>query len=221
MEARGFWENVLMPCVMWAFFVGPGFLANRDRPRLFAAGGGAGNLIRREAYEALGGHETLRDSVVDDVRLALAAKRAGFRTRAVRAEDRASVRMYEGFREVCDGFTKNIAYCFSGPLGLLLALVTAATIVFAVAPPAVLLAAAAGIPVAADDVVLAGAATAILLGTRLLLAAVLGDPFWPSLTHPLMVFVWAGIIGRSLYYRIVRRRLSWRGREFDARAARF
>jgi chlorobactene glucosyltransferase len=221
MESRGFWENVLMPYVMWAFFAGPGFLANRDRPNLFAAGGGAGNLIRRKAYEAIGGHERLKDSVVDDVRLAFAARAAGFRTRAVRAEDRVSVRMYEGFREVCDGFTKNIAYCFEGLLGLLLALVTAATIVFAVAPPAVLLAAALGIPVAPGDLALAGAATTLMFVTRLLLAAFLGDPLWPSLTHPLMVLVWAGIIGRSLYYRIVRRRLSWRGREFDARAARF
>jgi len=36
-----------------------------------------------------------------------------------------------------------------------------------------------------------------------------------------MSAVWAGIIGRSFFYRIVRRRLSWRGRDFDARGARF
>ena len=36
-----------------------------------------------------------------------------------------------------------------------------------------------------------------------------------------MGLVWTGIIGRSFYHRFVRRRVSWRGREFDAREARF
>jgi chlorobactene glucosyltransferase len=221
MEARGFWENVLMPYVLWSMFAGPGFLTNMDRPRLFAAGGGAGNMIRREAYARIGGHEALKNSVVDDVHLAFAAKKAGLRTRAARAEHRISVRMYRGFREVMDGFTKNIAYCFNGAVGVLLGLVTLLTVVFAVVPPVALLSALAGVPIPPGDVVRAAAAAALMLATRLLLASAFGDPLWPSLTHPLMVTVWAGIIGRSLYCRVVRRKLSWRGRDFDARAARF
>ena len=35
-EARGFWENVLMPYLAVSLFFGPAFLANRDRPRWFA-----------------------------------------------------------------------------------------------------------------------------------------------------------------------------------------
>lgn len=221
MEAEGFWENVLMPYVIGSFFFGPGFLANRDRPRWFAVGGGAGNLIRREAYRRIGGHEALKNSVVDDVRLAFAAKGAGLRTRAVRAEDRVSVRMYRGFGEVWDGFSKNIAYCFNGAVGALLLLLTAATILFAVGPPIVLLAALARAPVPSGDLGLAAAATGLMFATRLALATAIGDPLWPSLTHPFMAAVWAGIIGRSFYDRFVRKRLSWRGREFDARAARF
>jgi chlorobactene glucosyltransferase len=221
MEAQGFWENVLMPYVIGAFFFGPGFLANLDWPRWFAVGGGAGNLIRREAYERLGGHEALKNSVVDDVRLAFAARRAGFRTRAVRAEDRVAVRMYRGFSEVWDGFSKNMAYCFNGAVGVLLALLTALTTLLAIAPPLVLLARLAGAPVTPRDVGLAAAATALMVATRLAVAVALRDPLWPSLTHPFMVAVWAGIMSRSFYYRIVRKRLTWRGREFDARDASF
>src|SRR6266851_642380 len=79
-EARGFWENVLMPYLGVSLFFGPAFLANRDRPKWFAIGGGTGNLIRRRAYDAVGGYDALRDSVVDDVHLAWKVKRAGFRT---------------------------------------------------------------------------------------------------------------------------------------------
>ncbi|MGH9398877.1 MAG: glycosyltransferase, partial [Thermoanaerobaculia bacterium] len=114
MEAEGFWESVLMPYVLGAYFGGIGFLANMDRPRWAAAGGGAGNLIRRSAYDAVGGHAALKDSVIDDVHLALKTKRGGFRTRAVRAEDRVSVRMYRGLAGVVNGFTKNIAYALNG-----------------------------------------------------------------------------------------------------------
>ena len=221
MEGRGFWENVLMPYVIGSFFLGTGFLANFDWPRWFAVGGGAGNLIRRGTYQRLGGHEALKNSVVDDVRLAFAARGAGFRTRAARAEERIRVRMYRGFREVWNGFSKNTAYVFNGAIGVLLLLLTAVLMAAAIVPPAVLLAGAAGLPVRPGNLGLAAGAFAMLLADRALIAAALRDPVWPSLFHPFMAAVWAGMIGRSLYYRIVRRTLTWRGREFDARAARF
>ncbi len=46
---------------------------------------GGFNLIRREAYELLGGHEALRLEIVDDLYLAVLANRAGARTRVLRA----------------------------------------------------------------------------------------------------------------------------------------
>ena len=220
-EAEGFWENVLMPFLIGAFYGGLGAFANVRRPRWVALGGGAGNLIRRSAYEAIGGHEALKASVIDDVALALAAKRAGFATAAARAEDRVSVRMYHGFREVCAGFTKNIAYAYNGWVGGLLFFLTAAWFILALAPPVFLLLALAGVPVAPRDVALAVAGTALPMLARAILAAAVGDPIWPAVTHPIMAAVWAGIGSRSLYQRVVRRRLTWRGREFDARGASF
>ncbi|MGH9400355.1 MAG: hypothetical protein ACRD00_08290, partial [Thermoanaerobaculia bacterium] len=221
MEAEGFWESVLMPYVLGAYFGGVGFLANMDRPRWAAAGGGAGNLIRRSAYDAVGGHAALKDSVIDDIHLALKTKRAGFRTRAVRAEDRVSVRMYRGFAGVVNGFTKNIAYALNGLLGAVLIALTAVITVFWVVPPIVLAAALFGAPVAPRDALVAAAAYALVVAARLAAASVLRDKLWPAVTHPIMAAIWAFIFARSLYQRIVRRRLVWRGREFDARSARF
>jgi chlorobactene glucosyltransferase len=220
-EAEGFWENVLMPFLIGAFYGGLGAFANHRRPRWFALGSGAGNLIRRSAYDAIGGHEALKASVIDDVALALRTKRAGFRTCAARAEDRVSVRMYHGFREVCAGFTKNIAYAYNGWLGALLFFLTSAWFVLALVPPVFLLLTLAGVRAAPRDVALAAAGTALPMLARVLLAAAVRDPLWPALTHPIMAAVWAGIATRSLYQRVVRRRLMWRGREFDARDASF
>ncbi len=129
--------------------------------------------------------------------------------------------MYHGFREVCAGFTKNIAYAYNGWLGALLFFMTSAWFVLALAPPVFLLLALAGVPMAPRDVALAGVGTALPMLARAILAAAVGDPIWPAVTHPIMAAVWAGIGSRSLYQRVIRRRLTWRGREFDARRASF
>jgi chlorobactene glucosyltransferase len=220
-ETVGFWEGALMPYLLNALFLGPGFLANSDRFRKIAAGGGAGNLVRRAAYEQIGGHAAIRDSVIDDIHLALRVKGAGLRARVVRAEKDVSVRMYRGFAEVCDGFTKNVAYAFSGPFGLWFGIQSVVGIFLTVLPVVVLFAAALGASVSSSDVFWAGAGYGLFVLAQAALAIALGRSLWPSLTHPIMATVWAGILCRSFYHRIIRRRLTWRGRQFDARDARF
>src|SRR5687768_11277638 len=54
---------------------------NRDRPGAHL-GIGAFNLVRTSAYRACGGYETLRLTIVDDIKLGLLLHRAGRRTRA-------------------------------------------------------------------------------------------------------------------------------------------
>lgn len=217
---RGFWENVLMPYLGESVFLGLGFLA-RVRRVPIAMGAGAGNLIRRRTYDAVGGHSALRDSVIDDVRLAVTVKRAGFRVAAYRSEDRVFVRMYRGFRGVWNGFTKNVAYVYNGTVGVVLFALTLLMLAVSIAPAAVLGAAALGAAIPRTDVVLAAAVFAAGVVLRFALAAVLGAPLWPAPAHPIMTAVWAGLMGRSLFHRFIRRRLTWRGREFDARRARF
>lgn len=55
-------------------------LANRDSSRR-KVGIGAFNLVRADAWRAIGGHQSLAYEVVDDLRLGLNLRRAGFRTR--------------------------------------------------------------------------------------------------------------------------------------------
>jgi hypothetical protein len=55
--------------------------ANRDRAGAYF-GIGSFNLVRADAYRAMGGHEPLRLEIVDDMKLGLLLRRAGGRTRA-------------------------------------------------------------------------------------------------------------------------------------------
>jgi chlorobactene glucosyltransferase len=219
-ENRGFWENVLLPFLAVAVFLGFGFLARFRRVPL-AMGAGAGNLVRRRAYEAVGGHAAIRMAVVDDVRLAVVTKRAGLRVAAFRAEDRVAVRMYRGFRQVWDGFTKNVAWAYSGAGGVALFALTVLLLAVAIAPAAVLLAASVGAPVPSADVRLAAALFAASILVRAVLARALQGPIWPAGTHALMAAVWTGIIGRSFYWKLVRKEVLWRGRRYDAAGAGF
>jgi chlorobactene glucosyltransferase len=221
LEMRGFWENVLLPYLSVGVFLGLGFAATIRWFRGLALGAGVGNLVRRRAYDAVGGHAALRNSVVDDVHLAIAIKRCGFRVGLLRADDRIAVRIYRGFRGVWNGFTKNVAWAFPGAGGAFLFALTVVLLVVSIAPAGTLLAAAAGIPIAQRDLTLAGAVFAGCILLRAALAATLRDPLWPAVTHPIMAAVWAGLLGRSLFHRFVRKRLTWRGREYDARRARF
>jgi chlorobactene glucosyltransferase len=66
-------------------------------------------LVTRDAYDAVGGHDAVRAEVVEDLRLAQELTRAGFRFAVRGAGDALSTRMYTSFREIVEGWTKNLA----------------------------------------------------------------------------------------------------------------
>ncbi|HEX6088119.1 MAG TPA: glycosyltransferase family 2 protein [Thermoanaerobaculia bacterium] len=211
-EMRGFWEHVTLPNLsVFAFTFLPLWLANRSRIVHLAIGGGPGNLVRRDAYLAAGGHEALQGAVVDDVGLARLMRRDGHRTEVVRAEKYASVRMYHGLREIVDGFTKNSFAVFDyNYVVALLTLPLAA--IFHLLPFAVAL--------IGNRVSLATVALIVL--TRLLLFRSFGYSLLNALLgHPPMIVMWCVILVRSIWRTGIRRRVHWRGRTYDAGRTKF
>ncbi|HET9795364.1 MAG TPA: glycosyltransferase family 2 protein [Thermoanaerobaculia bacterium] len=208
LETRGFWEGVVMPNIYALLYLGPGFVTQIDRVKAFAGGSGSGNLVERRGYEASGGHAAIRDAVIDDLGLAISMKRAGKRTRAFPAYDDVRVRMYRGFREAFDGFSKNVAYLGPPVPALILPL---AMFVLAAAPWLVL-----ALPASSLAKAFAAAAIAATLLGRVAVARVTRTPVWSALFHPLMIGVWTGIAMRSWYRRVVRRQVIWRGRTLAA-----
>jgi chlorobactene glucosyltransferase len=209
---RGFWEHVVMPSLAVAAFTFlPVWLTNHTRLRLLAVGGGPGNLVIRDDYVACGGHAALKDAVVDDIALARLMRQRGLRTEFVRADEHVSVRMYEGLREIVEGFTKNAfaAFNYSYIVGAGAALLAP---VFHVLPFVVAL---TGNPIALTTVALIAIARVILFRSLRynLVNAVLG--------HPLMIATWFWILLRSMWLTGVRRKLLWRGRTYDAGGTRF
>ena len=76
-----------------------------------AAANGQYLLIRREVYEAIGGHAAVATAILEDVELAKRAKQAGHRL-CFRFSEVVSTRMYRSFGEMWEGWTKNLALLF-------------------------------------------------------------------------------------------------------------
>jgi hypothetical protein len=79
---------------------------NQDKPKSYF-GMGAFNLIDRLTYGRCGGHEALRLTVVDDVRLGLLVRRAGGRTRAFIGGDDVECQWGHTAREMVRLMEKN------------------------------------------------------------------------------------------------------------------
>lgn len=74
-----------------------------------AAANGQWIAFTREAYRRIGGHESVRNRVVEDVELSRRAKRLGIRTLVLSGAALISCRMYTSTREVWEGFSKNLS----------------------------------------------------------------------------------------------------------------
>jgi glycosyltransferase involved in cell wall biosynthesis len=106
MRCETFWEGVVQPlgsiALMQSF---PLLLVNNDRSPL-AFANGQYLLIRRDAYEAAGGHRAVRDRFVEDIGLATRVKRLGLPIRVALARGIGSTRMYASLGQLVRGWSR-------------------------------------------------------------------------------------------------------------------
>ena len=107
----GFWERLILPHIFALITLRylPLERVNRTRNPRNVIANGQFILIRRDAYEEIGGHEALRDEVVEDQRIAQRLVSAGRRIFIAHAESMMETRMYRSLRGIIEGWTKNLA----------------------------------------------------------------------------------------------------------------
>ncbi len=100
-------EKILLPYAFALYFTGVNTGAvNARRPTQWLANGQC-LLVRRDAYQRLGGHAAVASSVIEDVALAKLAAERSIHARVTRAEHMGNVRMYDSFQAIWRGFQKN------------------------------------------------------------------------------------------------------------------
>ena len=119
-EVHGFWEGAVMPVIFAELAVSyqPSWVS--DPRSSAAAANGQYILITREAYDAIGGHGAVSDSLLEDVALAKAVKASGRKIFFRFGGDAVRTRMYRSFAQLREGWTKNLALLFPSPIRLAL-----------------------------------------------------------------------------------------------------
>jgi glycosyltransferase involved in cell wall biosynthesis len=108
-DAVGTAERIVLPLAASAFLtlVPPHQVPNPRHPAF--CGVGAFTLVRRTAYDAVGGHAAAPLEAIDDMMLARRVKGAGFLNRVAQGGPDLHLRMYHGLTELVRAMRKNSA----------------------------------------------------------------------------------------------------------------
>jgi glycosyltransferase involved in cell wall biosynthesis len=190
-------QRLVQPLLQWSWLTFlPLWVAERSSNPLLSAGNGQFLVVRREAYEAAGGHAAVRDQVLEDIALVRQVKAAGFPAAMADGTDIATCHMYADDAEMIAGYTKSLHDAFDVPVVVLLAVLYLSPLVAVWhrrTRSAALLAYAAAV---------AG---------RVLVARRTGQRSVDALAHPASIAALVGLYANSV---LARRRgtLMWRGR---------
>jgi chlorobactene glucosyltransferase len=110
-EMKTFWERLIQPQVFLALQSRVGDLRNMCRTRLTwnAMANGQFIMTSRAAYEQVGTHEVVHDTVAEDVALAQTYVRKGLDIFLLHAAEYMSTRMYRSLHDIIAGWSKNLA----------------------------------------------------------------------------------------------------------------
>jgi len=215
LEARTFWERVVQPPAgaIMVFWFPP---AKVNDPRSSVAyANGAFMLMPRAVYDRVGGHAQIRTALNEDMQLARRVKQSALRLRVIPGGGLYTVRMYTGFWQIWNGWSRIFYGCF-GSWSRLIGSAVFLSVFSLLAPLSLLLSPLAG----SAGPAIALAAGAALLGQQTVLwrfYRLCAMPSWWAVTYPLGAAVcWAMTINAMT--RLLGVRTSWRGTIYQRRA---
>ncbi len=222
-DCLSFWERVFMPVFGWFMLVAMPVERVNNPARRAALGVGGFFLMKADVLRRLGGYGAVRGEVAEDLRLAETLKRAGARLRLEYGMDLLRTRMQTNFREIWEGFTKNL---FAGAkFSLWQATAGAASVVvFAVAPLPVAVVCAVLIMVAGVEgvwvqvLIPSLAVWVIQVGIFAVVNRASGIPIAYALSVPLGHALFVAILLNSAVRIATGSGVTWKGRKLYERA---
>jgi len=213
-----FWERLVQPQIFLPMFLRFPDLERTAKSKQWrgAVANGQFMLFQREVYNAIGGHETVKDEVVEDLALAQLIKRQGFRLRIRAAETDLLTRMYRSLAHLIEGWSKNITTGGMQSLppwtrGFVAPLALAIGIVLWIMPPVVLIATILG---SFSDGLLLWSASVCALSAILwiVFTSQMNAPGLYGLLYPV-----GAIVGAYIFLRSWLRgsRVEWKGRFYQ------
>ena len=219
--AGGFWEHLVIPLcggVIALWYSSARAASRSTSARPFA--NGQFLLIERAAYERIGGHQSVRRYLIEDVPLAEQAHRSGVSSWVASGRDVFGVRMYQGLGEALDGWARIFAGALRCPTKLavsILWLVAGSLLPFVAAPWLLYHMLSRAAPAEVSTLLFAG-----MCVQHLLLVIIVSYGFWGMggcdrrylWLYPLSVLMVVVILARAWWWLTVRRRVIWRNTSY-------
>lgn len=216
-----FWERTVMPLVMTALSVGFSPRKVNDPTRRDAVANGQFIFIKRSIYDLIGGHERIKDQIVEDKALSENVKWNGHRLVVADGRQVVSTRMYTSLASMWEGWTKNIylglrdhpSLLLLGAFGATLALIAALFL-----PVWPLLGGIwffnnggwMSLVVIAQALIVWG----YLIFIRAIIAGEMGISRWYAFATPLGAGVFAAMMLTSAWKVVSGQGVTWRGRRY-------
>lgn len=205
------WEMMVMPVIFAELARQYPPVKVRDPNSRIAAANGQFLLVEAKTYRELGGHEFVRNDILEDVALAKRFKSSGKKIFFDYGGDVVRTRMYRSLKQLIEGWTKNLALLF--PRSLLKSISNSAELI-------ILLCAAITVYDAIADPIHRHLAvsmiTLVAVYSRLVVLAQRAHfGWWPSLLAPLGRLFFIILLLRSYIQSKVKKRIQWKGREYQ------
>ena len=220
-------ERIVMPVAFLGIMnLYPAHLVNDPRSKS-AIANGQYMLIKRSVYKAVGGIESVKHRIVEDMEFARVVKSAGHKLLIADGRHLMNVRMYTNLREVWEGWSKNTVIALqSNPAQA--AIAVTGVLSLTVAPPAMLSWTARSWGRANKSHSRAGRITALWLSAltaaqlalpllmRRRVDKMLGLPLGWTFTQPLGTAIMGLIMLSSLVRLLSGQGVTWKGRTYHS-----
>ncbi len=220
-HVKSFWENMIIPMFLFALYTllpaiyversprwMPSFLKSKLDEK-FVAACGQFFAFRRSTYDEIGGHEAVKNKVVEDMELARNLKSSGFLLQMLHGVKTVHCRMYTSHSEIWNGFKKNFLagfgnlfeFMFMGILHLIVFILPVCTLVIGI------------IDNEPSIIILSIMILSLIFIQRIILSVLFKWNLLYSFLHPFSV-LWFQILGLiSILNKALGIKSSWKGRE--------
>ncbi len=219
-----FREKVVMPLILTALSVGFSPRKVNDPTKRDAVANGQFIFIKRTVYDAIGGHERVKDQIVEDKAISEQVKWNGYRLIVADGMRVASTRMYTSLPSMWEGWTKNIYLGLRDHPTLLMlgAFGAFVSVIAALFLPTWPLLGLFWFLHGGDWMAIAVIVESLVLWGELIYARAdvvhkMNIPRWYALTTPLGAAVFAAMMFTSTWKVLSGQGVTWRGRRYNPR----
>jgi cellulose synthase/poly-beta-1,6-N-acetylglucosamine synthase-like glycosyltransferase len=196
--AHSIGERLIQPLLQWSWLTTvPLRYAEGARQKSMAVANGQFFVVRRSALDSIGGYQSVKHAVIDDVFLARQLIAQGSSGTVIDGSDIAETRMYASWSEIEAGYGKSLNRAFGSMFGAIFAIIF--LFVTSIAP---MILGLLGNPYG-------WLGFAAIVGSRVLSAIKSRGSVVDSVLHPISI---AALIYLIVYSYLVRGTVTWKGR---------